>query len=227
MDKSTSVAADAPPRKAPLGDQAVAILDAAIMSGELSPGMRLTETELSSRYQIGRAPLREAINRLEGRKLLQRIPYAGVRVVDLSFDDVTEIYQMRSVMEGLACRLAAERMSDAQLHELRGLSRKTDPAELRNATRFYRQLSRWDIHSAIAHGSRNARLIDAICGETYALLRLHRFKSVNVPGRERQALSQHDAIVDALCARDGARAEALMREHINSGWLTLSKTQAN
>lgn len=76
--------------KAPLGDQAAAILDAGIMSGELAPGARLTEAELCARYGIGRGPLREAINRLEGRKLLQRIPYVGVRVVELSYEDVTD-----------------------------------------------------------------------------------------------------------------------------------------
>ncbi len=208
--------------KAPLGDQATAILDAAIMNGELAPGMRLTEAELCAKYDIGRGPLREAINRLEGRKLLQRIPYAGVSVVELSFEDVVEIYQIRSVMEGLACRLAAQRMTDEELDDLRHLSRRTDPEELRNGTRYYRQPSRWDIHSSIAHGSRNARLIDALCGDTYSLLRLHRFKSVKAAGREKQALAEHDEIVAALCRRDGAAAEKIMRAHIEHALSALS-----
>ncbi len=86
----TKLEAATPATKATLGDQTAAILDAAIMSGELPPGARLTEAELCARYGIGRGPLREAINRLEGRKLLQRIPYVGVRVVELSYEDVTD-----------------------------------------------------------------------------------------------------------------------------------------
>src|SRR5690606_39875037 len=81
-------------------------LEAAIISGQLEPGAKLSEQGLAASLGVSRGPLREAIRRLEGRKLLERTPNIGVRVAQLSPKDLNEILQVREALEGMACGLA-------------------------------------------------------------------------------------------------------------------------
>src|SRR6201994_4649215 len=93
-------------------------IEAAIISGALAPGARLSEQGLAASMGVSRGPLREAIRRLEGRKLLQRTPNIGVRVAGLSPSDLFEVLQIREALEGMACALAAKNMSDEELSAL-------------------------------------------------------------------------------------------------------------
>src|ERR1700730_14858522 len=94
-----------------LVDEAVARLESAILSGELVPGQKLSEQALSSQFGISRGPLREAIRTLEGRHLVERTPFSGVRVVQLSVDDIEQLLLMSEALEGMAARHAAENMT--------------------------------------------------------------------------------------------------------------------
>src|SRR5471032_724236 len=94
-------------------------IQAAIVKGEIAPGSKISEPELARTYGISRGPLREAIHRLEGQRLLVRVPHVGARVVSLSHAELIELYEIRESLEGMACRLAAERMTDEEIDELR------------------------------------------------------------------------------------------------------------
>src|SRR3954452_12783502 len=96
-------------------------IEAAIMSGDLQPGSKISEQALAASLGVSRGPLREAIRRLEGRKLLERTPHIGVRVASLSLKDLNEILQVRESLEGLACALAARNMTDAEIATLQNL----------------------------------------------------------------------------------------------------------
>src|ERR1700756_4039429 len=96
-------------------------IEEAIISGALEPGSRLSEQGLAAQLGVSRGPLREAIRRLEGRKLLERTPNIGVRVAALSLKDLNEILQIREALEGMAAALAAANMSDAELAALKKL----------------------------------------------------------------------------------------------------------
>src|SRR3546814_4859168 len=98
-------------------------LEQAIMSGELKPGERLSETTLAKRFGISRGPLREAIGRLEGRNLVERVTNLGARVISLRADELIDLMVIRESLEGMACRLAAVRIKPA---ELKGLQRMLD-----------------------------------------------------------------------------------------------------
>ncbi len=104
-----------------LVDLVVERIEAAIISGALEPGSRLSEQGLAASLGLSRGPLREAIRRLEGRKLLERTPNIGVRVASLSLKDLNEILQIREALEGLACALAARNMSDGEIATLKAL----------------------------------------------------------------------------------------------------------
>ena len=94
-------------------------IQAAIVKGEIAPGTRISEQYLSTTFGIGRGPLREAIRRLEGRRLVVRIPHAGVRVVSLDYAELIELYHVREALEGMACRLAAQNMTEDEIAALR------------------------------------------------------------------------------------------------------------
>ena len=89
-----------------LTDQIFRKIQTAIVSGDIAPGTKISEPELARVYGISRGPLREAIHRLEGQKLVERTAHVGARVVSLSHQQLFELYQIRETLEGLACRLS-------------------------------------------------------------------------------------------------------------------------
>ena len=85
----------------------------AIEDGDLQPGSRLREAELADRFAISRTPIREALSRLESRGLVTHEPHRGATVTRLGYAQVTELYDLREVLEGMAARLAAVNATDA------------------------------------------------------------------------------------------------------------------
>lgn len=192
-------------------------IEAAIISGQLEPGAKLSEQGLAASLGVSRGPLREAIRRLEGRKLLERTPNIGVRVAQLSLRDLNDILQVREALEGLACGLAARHMTDA---EIAGLAKLIEShgkqKEVREGTGYYQESKDFDFHFRIVAGSRNARLAQMLTGDLYYLLRVYRYKSSTKPGRATEALAEHQAIVAAITKRDSKAAEAAMRAHLRN-----------
>ncbi len=210
------------PKSSTLADSVFDQLRTAIVKGELAPGSKVNEPQLSKQYGISRGPLREAIRRLEGCKLVEIKPNTGAKVVSLSKEQAIEIYEIRESLEGLSCRLAANRMSAEQCQLLRQLlARHEHQIELENHRLYYQQEGDLDFHYLIVQFSGNKRLFNLLCGELYHLLRLYRAQTSSEPSRPVQAFKEHHQIVDALESRDGELAELLMRRHIGSAKLTL------
>ena len=192
-------------------------IEAAIISGRLQPGSRLSEQGLAASLGVSRGPLREAIRRLEGRKLLERTPNIGVRVAALNLKDLNEILQVREALEGMACALAAQNMTDAEIAALKGLLDKHgEQKSVREGKGYYQESKDFDCHFRIVSGSRNERLSQILFGDLYYLLRVYRYKSSTKPGRALEALKEHKAIVKALEKRDAAGAEQAMRTHLRN-----------
>jgi DNA-binding GntR family transcriptional regulator len=159
--------------------------------------------------------LREAIHRLEGQRLLVRIPHVGARVVSLSHAELVELYEIRESLEGMACRLAAERMSVEEVAELRRVleTHERDTA-FQAGVGYYQQEGDFDFHYRIIQGARNSTLTQMLCDDLYQLVRMYRIQFSTTPNRPRQAFSEHHRILDAIADRDGELAELLMRRHI-------------
>ncbi len=192
-------------------------IEAAIISGQLEPGARLSEQGLAASLGVSRGPLREAIRRLEGRKLLERTPNIGVRVAELSLRDLNDILQVREALEGMACALAARNMSDADIAALAKLLAGHEKQQgLQEGKGYYQESRDFDFHFRIITGSGNARLVQMLTGDLYYLLRVYRYKSSTKPGRAQEALNEHKAILSALAARDAAAAEQAMRTHLRN-----------
>jgi len=197
----------APP--APLAETVFQGLLAAIYEGLLTPGSIINEVAIAEEYGVSRGPVREAVRRLQGIQLVTRDAYVKARVLTLSAETAIELFEMRMALEGFACKLAAERMSDAAIGAVfDGLEQDRLRARSGTAPRIF------DFHECIMQGSGNRRIVAALCGDLYHLLRIYRRHSGKVKERKHNAYGEHVQILRAIKMRDGERAEALMRAHI-------------
>lgn len=199
-----------------LAERVFARLQDDIVRGVIAPGTKVGETELASRYGVSRGPLREAIRRLESRKLLEREAHVGTRVASLSFADLIEIYHVREALEGMAARLAAVNMSNEEVAGLANLlGQHEQQQDLREDTAYFQREGDLDFHYRIIQGSHNGTLIQMLIGELYHLVRMYRYQFSTISNRPQKALNEHRRIVEAIEARDGEMAELLMRRHIS------------
>lgn len=215
---------DAPAEGETLSDHVLRRIQSAIVKGDIAPGSKISEPELARSYGISRGPLREALHRLEGQKLLVRVPHVGARVVSLSREELAELYQIRESLEGLACRLAAERLSPDQVEELRDVLREHERDAAFQAGRgYYQQEGDYDFHYRIVQSSGSRMLIRMLCDELYQLARMYRIQYSATPTRPAQAFAEHHRILDAIAERDGELAEMLMRRHIRTSRLNIER----
>ena len=200
-----------------LADRVFGQIQDAIVKGELKSGVKMSEAELTARYGVSRGPLREALRRLEARKLLTRIPHVGVRVVALTIEDVLQMYQVREVLEGMAARLAAQHATDEEVQSLKQLLQQhQQQTELQSGKGYYQEEGDFDFHYRIVKASRNEVLMQMLCGELYHRVRLYRYQFSVTEGRPHKAFAEHSRIIEAIESRDVELAEFLMRRHISS-----------
>lgn len=199
-------------RNGSLGERVYRSLRGAILAGRLEPGERISEFELAAALKVSRTPLREALQRLESEGLVLAEPGRGTVVRGLTPTDLAEIYEIRRNLEALAARLAAARITPEELESLK--------AHL-ELMEFFTQRERWEnvveqniaFHSTIYRASGNRRLADLL----YALqeyVQGTRGYALRVPGRAPHALAEHQALYQALAARDAERAAELAATHV-------------
>jgi DNA-binding GntR family transcriptional regulator len=205
-------------------DRVLHEIQRAIVAGEITPGSKISEPELARRFDLSRAPLREALARLERCHLIERLPNIGARVVTLSIAGLSWLYQIREELEGLACRLAAQHMSDQQIDELcQLLDLHLATQRVREGESYYQEAGDVDFHYRIIQGSNNPYLINILCDELYYLVRMYRVQlGMNGP-RVSRAFDEHKAILTAIANRDGELADLLMRRHIAASRLNIEK----
>lgn len=215
----------------PFSDRVFDQLSEAIVAGELLPGAKISEPDLAIRFGVSRAPLREAIRRLEERKLVSRVAHQGARVAVLSAARISEIYMVREALEGVAAREAAHRMGGEDVGQLRALLSTHeqsfgDDGGGGGGDTYRMGSADEDFHFRIIRASGNATLIALLLGEYYALIRMFRRQHRQVAGRARRALVEHHRITDALADRDAELAEFLMRRHIAAARIGIEQALA-
>lgn len=198
-------------------DRVLLEIQRAIVEGQIAPGSKISEPELAKRFDLSRAPLREALARLERCHLIERIPNAGARVVKLSVAGLVSLYQLRETLEGLACRLAAEHMTDAEIAQVQQLlDQHLSTQRVREGESYYQEAGDVDFHYRVILGSKNPYLINLLCDELYFIVRMYRVQlGMNGP-RVSRAFDEHKAIINAIANRDGELADLLMRRHIGA-----------
>lgn len=189
-----------------------------IYQGKLPPGSVVNEVALAQEFGVSRGPIREAMHRLQGIQLVTREPYMKARVVSMSAEAALELFQLRAALEGMACRLATQRMADVEINTLLA-DLEQDYLHKKTALELPRA---FDFHERIVRACGNSRIIGALCGDLYHLLRIYRRHSGSVPERREDAYAEHWQILRALQTRDAALAESLMRSHIERASAHLS-----
>jgi DNA-binding GntR family transcriptional regulator len=202
-----------------LRERIVVRLRQAIITGDLSPSSRLTEPELARQLNVSRTPLREAIRQLEAEGFVTTVPRVGCFVTEITPQDAAEVYAIRTVIEGLAARQAAENPDPAKRKTLEAIL-----ADLAGRTADYRQYHEISgkFHDIIVGLSENRRL------QIYHSLAQHvsrmRTLSLAVRGRPEISLRGHRRIASAILRGQGAEAERAMRAHIEAAYGVLKQT---
>lgn len=194
-------------------ERVIAFIRGGIRDGRLAPGQRLIEIELQSALHVSRGSIREAIRRLAAEHILQIELHKGARVRQLSAGEIKNIYQVREVLEGLACRLAAEnaRPADPRLVALATLEKEFDRTFDGTAQAYLRYNARF--HHLILQLAENAELSRLIGNLEIPSFILLAHVLINAESIKR-ARAEHRPIMQAIVKRDGARAERTMRTHI-------------
>jgi DNA-binding GntR family transcriptional regulator len=181
----------------------------AIREGRLKQGERLREEDVAQRLGVSRTPVREALRQLAARGLVEDAPGRGLLVVELSQQQVIELYAMRRMLEGAAARFAAQHASPAEAELLRRLAAECrdakTPAKMAQRNRAF--------HRAIYEAAHNRYLQQALddLGNALALLPSTTFRQ---RGRAATAYAEHMRIADAIARRDADAAETAARAHI-------------
>lgn len=182
-----------------------------IVSLDMPPGSVVQEARLREELEIGRTPIREALQRLALENLVKSVPHRGTFVTDVNITDLARITEVRVVLESHAARLAAERLAGADRLAIRGL---LDVLEAGGAS-DQRELMRLDqqIHRQIYRAARNSFLEGTL--ERYLNLSLRLwYLVVDREVRLREAVAEHLELLRAVLAGDGSRAEDGMRRHV-------------
>ncbi|MBL4917627.1 FCD domain-containing protein [Szabonella alba] len=194
----------------------------AIDAGTYKPGDRLVESELAERLGVSRTPVREALQRLETQSMLTRDGRSLI-VASLDHNQLAELYAVRTELEGLAARLAARHASDEEQRVLRAMVNEDkallggDPRALSRANkRFHKQ-----IHLA-SHNRFLVQQLDLV----HRSMALMANTSFAAEGRDMAGLAEHEAIVDAIEARDGEAAYQALRTHISRAFETRLRIDA-
>lgn len=184
-----------------------------IVEGIIPAGAKLSETELSTKYTVSRAVIREAISRLMSCHLVERRANVGARVVALTPEGLVELYQVRESLEGMAARLAAKNMTDKEIEDLQGLLANHFD-KVKTGESYYQEAGDVDFHYRIILGSKNQHLIAVLVDGLYHLVRMYRVQLGMAGPRVTTAYDEHKHIVQAIANRDEELAEILMRRHI-------------
>jgi DNA-binding GntR family transcriptional regulator len=199
------------PRRA-LHDQVIARLREMLIEGRIEPGAKLNERELSLRLRVSRTPLREAIKLLGAEGLVDLIPNRGAVAVKFTEADVLQAFEMLAGLEAMSGELAAQRISAAQLAEIKALHYEMLACFERDDVSGYHRLSA-RIHAAVNEAAGNP-LLRKTYREINARVQALRFRIQQNKTTWEQEVREHNAMLAALEARDAAAMRRILTEHL-------------
>ena len=200
--------------RATLHEQVAQRLRQMLVENRISPGAKLNERELAEVLQVSRTPLRDAIKMLAAEGLVELLPNRGAIAVSLSEADVLNTFEVMAGLEGLSGELAAQRITDEELAEIKAMQFEMMAAYTRrDLSNYYRINAR--IHSAINAAAKNP-VLTATYNQVNARLQALRFRSNQDGEKWKRAMKEHEKMIDALQARDAAAMRELLVAHLRS-----------
>jgi DNA-binding GntR family transcriptional regulator len=199
-----------------LVDQVVERLRDAIVSGRFRPGERIRQEQVAQQMGISRTPLRMALSVLTSQGLLHRTGARRLTVPEFTYQEAMDLYLLREVVLGLACRLAAERVSDRQLERLGTVMSDTEKFVVAEDWPGWLRANE-DFSTLIGEAAGIGLLsnfLDAICVQAQVFRSTLLALPVGSAAPVGQAAHEHRAIYEAIRARDPERAERAARDHV-------------
>ncbi|WP_415403925.1 GntR family transcriptional regulator [Tateyamaria sp. SN3-11] len=192
------------------GEAAYAQLLSAIRAGEFSPGDRLRETDVATRLNLSRTPVREALRRLEADGIVEHRPRLGAVIRQLSHGELVELYEMRIVLERTAAQMAAKHAAAAEVDALRDLNAAIAASASAQAAALNQ-----DFHRGIYLATRNRFLLDSARALNNALM-LMGPTTLDDAARIATVTAQHTDILDAIEAGDADAAGEAAEAHLQT-----------
>ena len=200
--------------RASLHDHVAQRLRQMLVENHIAPGAKLNERELAQVLQVSRTPLREAIKMLAAEGLVELLPNRGAIAVSLTEADVLNTFEVMAGLEGMSGALAAERITDAELAEIKAMHFEMMAAYTRKDLSNYYRLNA-QIHNAINAAAKNP-VLAVTYNQVNARLQALRFRSNQDGEKWKRAMKEHEKMIEALSARDSNAMREVLLTHLNN-----------
>jgi DNA-binding GntR family transcriptional regulator len=210
----TAAPAELDPAPVSLADRAyLAIRDQLIMLA-IQPGEPIDDDRMATSLEVGRTPVREALKRLEGDRLVVSYPRRGTFATVIDIADLAHVSEIRLQLEPLAARRAAERAPRATRAELDELASRVEGIDIVRTDRA--DVMRWDlgVHRAIYRAANNPHLEDVLIRYDNLATRIHCMFLDRLTTTDMHVVTEHVALLRAIAAGEADRADDLAREHV-------------
>lgn len=200
-----------PAKAASLTERVYDAIRTEILTCKLRPGQELNEAEVAERFSISKTPVREALATLRQEGLVRAFPRRGYQVTPITFADMDELFDVRTILEAGAAEFACTRLTEEQIDRLNALADVDyTHSEQQSLTAFVR--SNRDFHLAIVEASGNGRLVELLAQQIDALERFF-FLGAQLRDVNSETNVSHHKIVEVLARRDPAAAREIMIAH--------------
>jgi DNA-binding GntR family transcriptional regulator len=198
-----------------VSDQIRLRIESAIASGELLPGDAIDDVALADHYKVSRTPVREALLQLQAQGILSSTPRGGSMVAKMNLQQLLSLWELLAELEGIAVRLACERMSHDDTQALVKLHRSSKKIADKEDMDGWQEAN-LKFHEIIYEGARNPFLRQEVLRirSRTGIYRRHAFGAL---GRIKSSYDQHEKIISALEKRDAEAASLCMADHMRPG----------
>ena len=187
-------------------------LEDAIVSGRFAPGARLDPETLAREFDCSRTPIREALQQLEASGLVRVAAKRGTFVSEWTVDELAERFEVMAELEAICARLAARRITEAELAELEAAHEACRrESEAGDIDAYYAENSTF--HHCVYRATHNA-FLEREASRLHAVLQPYRRMQLQVRNRMARSLAEHDAVMAAIRAGDDQAAAEAMRNHV-------------
>jgi len=196
----------------PIRERVYSQLRKAVLSGKIPTNERLIETELASQLGTSRTPVREALHKLELENLVSSIPRVGYVVKGLSEEDINDICEIRSAIEGLAVKRAISQITEKNLERLRRNMEESQQAIHQKRLEKMVVLDT-EFHDILCQSSGSKRIHELSQSLREYMLKF-RMECLRVPDIASKAVLAHERIYKAICKRDLIQAQRYVDDHL-------------
>jgi DNA-binding GntR family transcriptional regulator len=200
--------------RAALHEQVTQRLRQMLVEGRIAPGAKLNERELAELLRVSRTPLREAIKMLAAEGLVELLPNRGAIAVALTQADVLHTFEVMAGLEAQSGELAAQRVTPEELAEIQAMHFEMMAAYTRRDLSTYYSLNA-RIHNAINSAAKNP-VLATVYQQVNARLQALRFRSNQDGEKWKRAMKEHEEMIEALAAHDGAAMREVLLAHLRN-----------